>query len=170
MAVLIIAFLFSLLFYLALTAGSGTVIFWSFYEIVFGIFFAAITALLAGRLFRIAGVRPGLSWLNPARWALFFAYVLGPFLYNMAKSNLDVSYRVVTGRIRPGIVRIPSGLKTDFGITMLANSITLTPGTLSVDVDEDGSIFVHWINVGSKDPSAEDICSSFPKWVRRIAE
>ncbi len=53
---------------------------------------------------------------------------------------------------------------------MLANSITLTPGTLSVDTDEAGNLFVHMLYVDRKDPAAEDICSGFHKWVKRIAE
>ena len=88
----------------------------------------------------------------------------------MAKANIDVAYRVITGKIKPGIVKISPGMKTDFGTMMVANGITLTPGTLSVDVDNKRNIYVHWIFVKSKEPKLEDICSSFPKWIRRIAE
>ena len=113
---------------------------------------------------------------NPVRWFLFLGYLIGPFFVALAKANLDVAYRVITGKIDPGIVRITPGLKTDLGITMLANSITLTPGTLSVDIDEDtNDLYVHWINVDKKalekkpvDPKY--ICGNFPKWVRRITE
>jgi multicomponent Na+:H+ antiporter subunit E len=83
---------------------------------------------------------------------------------------------VITGKINPGIVKISPNLKTDFGITMLANSITLTPGTLSVDIDEDSNdLYIHWINVKNealkKTPvDCKHICGSFHKWVRRIAE
>ncbi|PNX47524.1 MAG: cation:proton antiporter, partial [Thermoplasmata archaeon M11B2D] len=90
--------------------------------------------------------------------------------------NLDVAYRVITGRINPGIVKIHPDLKTDLGITMLANSITLTPGTLTVDIDEEtNDLYVHWINVDkkaleNKPVECKYICGNFPKWVRRIAE
>jgi multicomponent Na+:H+ antiporter subunit E len=59
---------------------------------------------------------------------------------------------------------------------MLANSITLTPGTLSVDIDENtNDLFVHWINVDekaleNKPVDCKHICGNFPKWIRRIAE
>ena len=59
---------------------------------------------------------------------------------------------------------------------MLANSITLTPGTLSVDIDEDkNDLYIHWINVKKealqkKPVDYKFVCGEFPKWVRRIAE
>jgi multicomponent Na+:H+ antiporter subunit E len=60
-------------------------------------------------------------------------------------------------------------------LTILANSITLTPGTLSVDVKpETNELFVHWINVKPevlKDMPRDyhPICQAFPDWARRIA-
>jgi len=59
---------------------------------------------------------------------------------------------------------------------MLANSITLTPGTLSVDIDEDkNDLYIHWINVNEealkgKSIDCKYICGNFDKWVRRITE
>ena len=93
----------------------------------------------------------------------------------MAKANIDVAYRVITGKINPGIVKIAPGLKSDLAVTLLANSITLTPGTLSVDIDQDKNLYVHWINVDEqklKDMPrpCEPICAAFPKWARRIGE
>lgn len=121
---------------------------------------------------------PERSWtlagLNPVRWVSFIVYLFGPFLLGMIKANLDVAMRVITGEIRPGIVRIDSGLKKSMSSTMLANSITLTPGTLTVDVDDrpqEGNLFyVHWIFVTDKNPSEEDVYGSFGKWARRVAE
>jgi len=109
--------------------------------------------------------------LQPHRWILFFLYLVGPFFLAMARANLDVAYRVITGKIRPGIVRFQPHLRTDFGRTLLANSITLTPGTLTVDVDDDtGEFYVHWIYVRDPEPRPEDVCGPFPSWARRIAE
>ncbi|GAI75906.1 unnamed protein product, partial [marine sediment metagenome] len=54
---------------------------------------------------------------------------------------------------------------------LLANSITLTPGTLSVDIDEkNNDLYIHWINVTTLKPTTHHICSNFPQWIRRIAE
>ncbi len=55
---------------------------------------------------------------------------------------------------------------------MLANSITLTPGTLTVDVDDSGETgvyYIHWINVTDEDPSEESVYGSFGRWARRVA-
>ncbi|HIC96250.1 TPA: cation:proton antiporter, partial [Candidatus Bipolaricaulota bacterium] len=46
----------------------------------------------------------------------------------------------------------------------------LTPGTLSVDVDEKNNLYVHWINVRNKRPTPREVCGLFPSWVRRIVE
>lgn len=162
------------IFYLLLTFGSGSIGAWSLGEWISGAVLSLIVGAIAGNVSfdsKRQGKKSSLRMLSPLRWLLFLVYLIGPFLWAMAKANLDVAYRVITGKIRPGIVRLSPGLTTDFGITLLANSITLTPGTLSVDVDEkSGDLFVHWINVSDPDPSAKTVCGSFPDWARRIAE
>ena len=157
--------------YLILTTGSGHLVLWSIDEIIIGIIFSIVVGIISRRIF----VKKSYRMLNPKRWLFGLAYI-GPFFIAMAKANLDVAYRVITGKIRPGIVKISPNLKTDLGITMLANSITLTPGTLSVDVDEkNNDLYVHWINV--KDETLKEmprdyryVCKNFPDWIRRIAE
>ncbi len=116
-----------LIIYLFLTTGSRTDIFglWSFIELVFGLLLSCIVGFIARTVF----VKESYRMLNPVRWFLFLGYLIGPFFIALTKANLDVAYRVITGKINPGIVRISPGLETDLGITMLANSITLTPGT-----------------------------------------
>ena len=158
--------------YLLLTTGSGTDIWiWSYEEILLGI----VLSLIAGFIARNIFVKKNLRMLNPVRWFIFLAYLF-PFFGAMAKANIDVAYRVITGKINPGIVRISPDLKTDLGVTMLANSITLTPGTLSVDVDEENNdLYIHWINVKKealkkKPVDCKYVCGGFPKWVRRVAE
>ena len=158
------------LVYLLLTTGSGNLFLWSKAELIIGAIFAVIVAAIVRNMFTSKSLR----MLNPKRWFLFLAY-LGPFFWAMAKANVDVAYRVITGRINPGIVRISPGLKNDLSLTMLANSITLTPGTLSVEVDEEtNDLYVHWINVKSQTLEKmprdyEDICAKFPDWARRVA-
>jgi len=161
-------------FYLLLTLGSGTLGAWSLEELVAGAFLSLVAGLIAGRVVgqREKGRRENpLRMLNPLRILLFLVYLVGPFFVSLAKANLDVAYRVITGRIRPGIVRISPGLATDFGRTLLANSITLTPGTLTIDVDdESGDFYVHWIRVTDPKAPIEAVCGSFARWARRIAE
>ena len=156
--------------YLILTIGSGTVLLWSSAELIIG----AVLAVVVGALLRNRFIGKDLRMLNPRRWFTFLAYLF-PFFLAMAKANVDVAYRVVTGRINPAIVKINPRLKNDMSLTILANSITLTPGTLSVDVDQKtNELYVHWINIDPevlKDMPRDyhPICDSFPDWARRIA-
>ena len=134
--------------YLLLTTGSGTFGLWSLEEILLGSILSLITGFISRKIF----IKKDFRMLNPVRWLTFLVYIIGPFFIGMAKSNIDVAYRVITGKINPGIVKITPDLKTDLGITLLANSITLTPGTLTVDLNPDKSeIYVHWIDVISSD-------------------
>jgi len=73
--------------------------------------------------------------------------------------------------IRPGIVKVKTSLKTDIAKTFLANSITLTPGTLTVDFIDD-NLYIHWINIISDDPEVETelIVSKFEKFLKKIFE
>lgn len=65
-------------------------------------------------------------------------------LWEIVKANIDVTKRVLGfADISPTMVRIKATQKTDLGIVIFANSITLTPGTISIDVDEEGYILVH---------------------------
>jgi multicomponent Na+:H+ antiporter subunit E len=181
MLAFIVTFVLCFVAYLMLTTGSGTDIViigemeifkWSFAEIIFGIILSTLIAIVARKIF----VKDSFRMANPVRWFAFLAYLIGPFFIGMAKANFDVAYRVITGKINPGIVKISPDLKTDLGITMLANSITLTPGTLSVDIDEDkNDLYIHWINVKKealekKPVDCKYICGNFEKWVRRVAE
>jgi multicomponent Na+:H+ antiporter subunit E len=163
------------LMYLILTAGSGSIGFWSLSELVMGILLAILTGLIARNfLCRSKSYR----LLDPRRFFRLLVYVPGPWFIELIKANLDVAYRVITMKIRPGIIRVHSGLKTDLGIFILANSITLTPGTLSVGIDEEtNDLFIHNINVGEGDEKRAVIESTelfglanLPAWIRRIAE
>ncbi|OGN96310.1 MAG: cation:proton antiporter [Chloroflexi bacterium RBG_13_51_36] len=158
------------LVYLLLTIGSGTVALWSTAELIIG----AVLAVVVGAVLRNRFIGKDLRMLNPKRWFIFLVYLF-PFVWAMARANIDVAYRVITGRINPAIVKIDPKLKNDMSLTILANSITLTPGTLSVDVrPETNELYVHWINVDPevlKDMPRDyhPICGSFPDWARRIA-
>ena len=158
------------LLYLLLTIGSGTLLLWNEAELIIG----AIIALVIAALVKNRYLKRNLRMLNPVRWFIWVIYLF-PFMFAMAQANIDVAYRVLTGKINPAIVKISPNLKNDMSLTILANSITLTPGTLSIDVDEEtNDLYVHWINV-QPDVLKEmprdyhPICNSFPDWARRIA-
>lgn len=76
------------------------------------------------------------------------------YLFQMIKANLQVAYDVVTPHyfMRPGIVGLPLDAKTDFEITMLSNMISLTPGTLVVDLSSDRkTMYVHVMYMKSRE-------------------
>ncbi|MCZ7652717.1 MAG: Na+/H+ antiporter subunit E [Thermoanaerobaculia bacterium] len=110
--------------------------------------------------------------LSPVRlfWALVFVPVL--FAY-IVRSNLDVAYRIVHPRlpIRPGITRARTSLRSIPGRTLLANSITLTPGTMSVDLVGD-VLYVHriWLPADDPDGDTERGLAPFERLIRRIFE
>lgn len=154
--------------YLLLASFTGSWGVWAPDELVAGAVISLVIGLCTGAY---VWKRGGWRLLQPHRWLLFLLYLGGPFFYALVKANLDVAWRVITGRIKPGIVRFNPSLTTDAGRTFLANSITLTPGTLTLDIDETtGDFYVHWINVKDPSPTADDVCGPFPKWARRVAE
>jgi multicomponent Na+:H+ antiporter subunit E len=132
-----------------------------------GVLLVALVAVLT------SGKYPHREWLlNPAR--LFWLLLYVPyFLYYCVKANLDVAYRVVHPDmpIHPGIVKVRTKLKTKLAKTFLANSITLTPGTLTVDIAGE-DLYVHWINVDTEDPRerTDEIVGRFEGFLTRIFE
>jgi multicomponent Na+:H+ antiporter subunit E len=112
-------------------------------------------------------------FVSPVRlfWGLIYIPV---FFYYVMKANLDVVYRALHPKmpIKPGIVKIKTILKTESGITALANSITLTPGTLTVDLTDDGFLYIHWINVKSDDieQATKLIARRFEWFLQKIFE
>jgi len=112
-------------------------------------------------------------FISPVRIFWFLVYI-PVFFYYVIKANFDVVYRALHPKmpIRPGIVKIKTNLKTESGITALANSITLTPGTLTVDLTDDGYLYVHWINVKSDDieQATKFIAQRFEWFLQKIFE
>ncbi|MCK4749930.1 MAG: Na+/H+ antiporter subunit E [Bacteroidales bacterium] len=73
--------------------------------------------------------------------------------------------------IKPGIVKVKLDLQSEFARAMLANSITMTPGTITVDIIDD-YIYVHWIYVSSEDPEEyrRKITGRFEKIIKKTFE
>lgn len=93
------------------------------------------------------------------------------FNYELIKANLQVAYEVMTPglRVSPGIIRVPLDVKTDFEISLLANLITLTPGTLSLDVSQDNKVlYVHSMYVTDKEEFIASIKNGFEKRILQI--
>ncbi|AJC71478.1 cation:proton antiporter [Thermococcus guaymasensis DSM 11113] len=162
----IVAFVFAYVLWLVLTAGTNGLL-WSTQELIAGLIFAGIIGYATKDVVGEKSIR----FLNPIKWLEGIAYA--PVLFwGMTKANLDVAYRVITGRINPGIVRVPVDLENDAQYTIMSNSITLTPGTLTIDAcPDEKALYVHWINVKDPHPkSSEPVAGPFEKWARRLGK
>jgi multicomponent Na+:H+ antiporter subunit E len=130
-------------------------------NLVLGLALAALVLWLAGNELPVArrvghpGAMLALAWL---------------FARELVLSALRVARIVLSRdmRLAPGIFAYPLRVRSDGEIALLANLITLTPGTLSVDVSEDGrTLFVHAIDCADPDAARRDVAEGFE---RRIGE
>jgi multicomponent Na+:H+ antiporter subunit E len=135
-------------------------------EVVAGLGVGILTAALFGSYLPVKPSR----LLNPVRWFWLLVYV-PVFGYQVVKSNIDVALRVLSPglQIRPGIIKVKTRLKSDIARVFLANSITLTPGTMTVEVKDD-VLYIHWIEVGAEDleGATRAIVGPFEYFIGRI--
>ena len=156
--------------YFLLTLAVWLLLTWSLdiQNIVAGIIIVFLCTIFMGHLFFDNVIKI----FNPRR-IIWFLYYIPVFLLHMVKANFDVAYRVLHMNIpiRPGIVKVKTTLKSDLGLTFLANSITLTPGTLTVDIIGD-ELYIHWINVVTDDPErqAAIIVRRFENILKKVFE
>lgn len=105
--------------------------------------------------------------LTPKALATTVAYVFF-YLKELVKSNINVALIVLSPSlpVNPGIVTVRTKLKSSMGRMLLANSITLTPGTLTVDLDGE-FLHIHWVTVDSPDIEAatEAIVAGFERYL-----
>lgn len=132
----------------------------------------AVAALICAAIFSKYYFRNVHKFLQPQRYFWFVIYLF-IFVWECIKANFDVAYRVLhpSMPIRPGIVRVRTTLKSEFAKALLANSITMTPGTITVDIIDD-SLYIHWIYIKSEDPEVytKMIIGVFEKYIKKIVE
>ena len=132
----------------------------------------AAAALIGTLVFAKYFVIPVWKMLQPQRYFWFVVYMI-VFIWECIKANFDVAYRVLHPAmpIKPGIVKVKHNLKTNIAKTTLANSITMTPGTITVDLLDD-TLYIHWIYISSTDPEvySKKIAGRFEKYIKRIFE
>jgi multicomponent Na+:H+ antiporter subunit E len=155
-------FILSMIFWIMLTFE------FTFSNLIVGAIASLITSLIFTRFF----VKNVYKLLQPQRYFWFFIYLF-VFIWECIKANIDVAYRVLHPKmpIRPGIVKVKTTLKSDMAKMLLANSITMTPGTISVDIIDD-YLYIHWIYISSDDPEiyTRIITGAFEKYIKRIIE
>jgi len=147
----VVLFVLLLIFWLLLSG-------FSYQELAAGIVVSAIIAAVAGYgFFR--------EWKS-SYFKGFFIF-LGYLAYYLAYEvidTLDVSYRIITGKINPAIVEVPHSHTHEWGITMLSNSLTMMPGTLTLEAEPE-KLYVHWLNMhGTK----KEIAGRFEKILKNI--
>ena len=104
---------------------------------------------------------------------VWFLYYIAVFLWECLKANIDVAFRVLHPDlpIRPGTVKIKTALKSDAGLTFLANSLTLTPGNTTVDVDKPaGVLYVHRLYIKDEHSAYIPAAQKFENILKRIFE
>lgn len=156
----IINWVLLMLLWIAFTSSFAT------QELLIGVLATMIISFFTINLFTCCK----LSILHPVKIFYMVKYIL-VLLLALVKSNLDVARRVLTPSlpINPGIVKFKSKLPTEFSRMVLANSITLTPGTLSIDIIGD-TFYIHWIDVKTTDPEEafEEIAGQFEEILLKI--
>jgi len=137
-------------------------------HLIAGIIVVLIGTILFGGYFTDRPVK--FFQIHRLLWLIIYVPV---FIWYMFKANIDVAYRALHPMrpIKPGIVKIKTTLKTDIAKVFLANSITLTPGTMTCEIDGD-YLYIHWIYVQSArlEKASEIIARPFERYLRRIFE
>ncbi len=134
-------------------------------ELFIGLLVAVVTVLLARRR---SALFDGIIWSSQLPGAVLL--YLGYFLRALVHANLDMARRILSPAlpIRPALVQVRTELTSPLGRLLLANSITLTPGTLTVEV-EDALLTIHWIDVPPDtdiDAATRAICADFERYLR----
>ncbi len=142
-------------------------------ELVAGAIVSLAVALFSARFF----IHENAGWLaQPVRALSMVFFWLGTFIVEMVKANVDMAKRCFGGckNVNPGIVKVPVELESDYGQAALANAITLTPGTITLDIAEDKEgktwYYIHWIDVTATDPAeaGEIIKGRLERGIRRF--
>jgi len=153
-------FIFLVIIWLALSSSLQ----WQ--ELAVGIAVSLIISLALSKIYSELGFPP----LSIKRIVFFFIF-LGVLFKEIIVANVDVAYRIIHPKmpIKPGIVVIKTTLKQDIAKMMLANAITLTPGTFTLDIIED-TLLIHWINVKTEDveKATRMIGERFEKYLKII--
>ena len=159
-AAFILNWLFLMILWLAFTST------FAMQELLIGLFSTAIISIFTTKLFTCCDI----SILSPVKIFYIINYLF-VFIVALIKSNFDVARRVISPSlpINPGIVKFKTKLTTEYAKMVLANSITLTPGTLSIDIIDD-TFYIHWIDVQTTNPEEAftEIAESFEKILLKI--
>ncbi|MEM8551660.1 MAG: Na+/H+ antiporter subunit E [Pseudomonadota bacterium] len=151
--------LINVLFALAWCAVTGT---FSALNLAFGFVLGGITLIV---------IRDQIGAITHFRRFLGSVALAVSFLTELIKSSVNVAIIVLSpGRkLKPAIIAFPLDVKSPAEITLLANLITLTPGTLSMDVSEDQStLYIHAIDAADPTEVINDIKTGFERRIKEV--
>ena len=145
-------------------------------ELIMGTIVSAGAAAFASRFFIHSNA---FYMFNPVRLILLLFYGVVIFFIEVIKANIAMVKIVLNPHLsdyNSAIVRIKGSdsIKSEYGLAMVGNSITLTPGTITMDVaeDKDGHnyYYVHWFDCVTKDreKAADMIKGPMEKWIAKI--
>lgn len=154
----------------------------AFLVIVLALGWAGITGNFSGLNLLFGGLVGGLAILilrysihqqGALRRAIKVLSLIGLFLYELMVSAIKVAMVVLhpnlRSALRPAIVAVPLTVRSDAEITLLANMITLTPGTLTVDVADDRSVlYVHVLALESEAELIAGIANGFEARIKEV--
>ena len=150
----LISFLIGLLFWLGLNGSVDKDV------LVTGVIVSFVVALFFTKstLFEEIHFSPK-AFIAVFHWAIVF-------IVELTLSNIDITLRMLSPKLKitPAIIEVKTNLTSKLGRLALANSITLTPGTLSVDIEGD-RLYIHWIDATATDleGATKAIVSKFEK-------
>ena len=143
-AALLSTWIFCFLIYLALVWSTAAE------ELILGAIASFLVALFASRFL----IRENPAYfLSVKRLACLFVYFFFVLPVELVRANWDMARRAFSRKLpdNTGIVRVPTNLVSDYGLLMIANAITLTPGTITMQISEDeegkNHLYIHWIDV-----------------------
>lgn len=161
--------LFAFIFWILFVMQDVNIFYTSPEEVIVGLIISIIVGYITAPLF----IKEDGFWIfGKGRIFKLLAYIPCYFI-ELVKANIDVAKRAFSKNINPGFVKVKTDLKSDYGLSMLANSITLTPGTIVMDIyeeDNENYMYIHWIDVMSEDTleAGEMIKGKFEKKIRGI--
>ena len=143
---------------------------WMFLTVTFNASTFIVGFLLGALMLWITkGFFPGRFYMNRV-WAVIKLILL--FFKELIMANVHVLVLIVQPKmpIKPAIFALPTVLEKDWEITLLSSLITLTPGTLVIDVSDDSkTLYIHALDYGDADEAIDSIKNTFEKAIQEVS-
>ena len=168
---ILITFILCYAFWLLLTLSVAP------YELINGVIVCGITAWFASGFF-VQDCEHTVKMLNPIDILVLLFYLVFVFGWELLKANWAMAMTVLFNKpVKQSMIRVPvRGITDGYGLALLSNCITLTPGTITIEVgstDEEGVdcvMYIQWLTTTTTDreEAGEIIKGRMEKWIRRI--